>query len=169
MKIYISGFFLGIAYFPKKHQGFTFLQNNLLLYTTIFMNLDMYKHVARTYVEKLHRVDDARHIWDFPDFSRSYVFGACARIIIKRLGFYLFKQKINKKKETKSSDGFFFNINPVVFIFFILLKIYFDPKSVHAKEHWSVGKFSLGSDDEFTASIKPSHNKITVPKNPRLG
>lgn len=70
MKIYISGCFLGTAYFSKKHQGFTFLQNNLLLYTTIFMNLDMYKHVARTYEDKLHRIDDVFEIFQtFPEVT----------------------------------------------------------------------------------------------------
>lgn len=63
------------------------------------MNLDMYKNVARTYVEKLHRLDDARHMRDIPDFSRSYVFGACDRIIVwNGFVFFLVKQKINKKK-----------------------------------------------------------------------
>lgn len=141
-----------------------------MLYTTIFINLDIYINFARTYVEKLHRVDAILVEYIFiPDFPRSYVLELVTELLWNGLLFFLLKQKINKKKETNSSDGFFFNRNPVVFIFFILLKIYFDPKSVHAEEHWSVGEFSLGSDDEFTASIKPSHNKSTVPKYPRLG
>lgn len=54
------------------------------------MNLNIYKNVARTYVEKLHRVDDARHMRDIPDFSRSYVFGACDRILLCGSAWFFF-------------------------------------------------------------------------------
>lgn len=70
-----------------------------------------------------------------PDFPRSYVLELVTELLRNGLVFFCFETKKNKKKETNSSDGFFFNRNPVVFIFFILLKIYFEPKSVHAEEH----------------------------------
>lgn len=77
-KIIYFRVFPGNLIFFKKHQSINFytsiiifLQNNLLLYTTIFITLDIYKNVEKTYVEKLHRVDDAILVEYIPDFPGS--------------------------------------------------------------------------------------------------
>lgn len=86
--------------FFKKHQSFIFWQNNLLLYTTIFINLDIYKNFEKTYVEKLHRVDDAilvEYIF-IPDFPGSYVLELVTELLWNGLVFF-FWNKIKERKQ----------------------------------------------------------------------